>query len=130
MLPRWLRQWMAFILNSWSDETSGMLHDYKNGRWLELDVWNTPEESDGAMELIWNMLQSGKDDIYIACVRSEGGGGRGYLAVYDSNCDVYRRDFWMGIYDPDEAMIDVSKRCREIADKMGYRRPDETLGYN
>jgi len=120
---------MAFTLVSFSDEIGGMLHDYKNGRWLELVKWNTPEESDAALEVIWNMLQSGHDDIYITCVKSEGL-GRGYFAVYDSNCDIYRRDFWMGVYDPDEALVDVSKHCRKIADKMGYRRPDEILEHN
>lgn len=128
-LPRWLRQWMAYTLVARSDEIGGILYNYKNGRWEELEIWNTPEESDGAMEVIWNMLQSGRDDIYIACVKSKGF-GRGYFAVYDSNCDVYRRDFWMGIYGPDEALIDVSKRCRKIADKMGYRRPDEILEHS
>jgi hypothetical protein len=124
MLPRWLRQWMAYTLVAWSDEIGGVLHDYKNGRWLKLAKWDSADDSDSAMEIIWNMLQSGHDDIYIACVKSEGF-GRGYFAVYDSNCDVYRRDFWMGLYDPDEAMMDVGKHCRKVADKMGYRRLDD-----
>lgn len=128
-LPRWLRQFAAYVLVGYSDEIGGMLHDYANGRWKELAIWNNPDDSDAAMEIIWNMLQSGHDDIYIACVKSRGF-GRGYFAIYDSNCNVYRRDFWKGTYDPDEAMLDVSKRARKIADKMGYRRPDEPLGHN
>lgn len=100
-----------------------MLHDYKNGRWFDLATWSTDEEADGAMNMIDAMLRNKRDEIYIACVKVEGF-GRGYLVVYDSNCGEYRRDFWMGVYDPDEALIDVSRHCRKIADKMGYRRPE------
>lgn len=78
------------------------------------------------MGMLDAMLRNQRDEIYIVCVKLKGF-GRGYLVVYDSKYGIYRRDFWMGVYDPDEALVDVSKYCRKVADKMGYRRPDEEL---
>lgn len=53
------------------------------------------------------------------------GFGRGYFIVFDSRGKEYRRDFWLGTYNPDEALTDVSKYCRKVADKMGFKRPNE-----
>ncbi len=124
MLPRFLRHWAACFLTFSTKEIGGVLFDYKNGHWDDLSKWNTDEEADGAMNILDAMLRNGRDEIYIAAVKVEGF-GRGYFVVYDSNYGEYRRDFWMGVYDPDEALLDVSKHCRKVADKMGYRRPDE-----
>jgi hypothetical protein len=124
MLPRFLRQWMALVLVTGSDEIGGALHDYKNGRWEELAKWNTDEESNAAMSILSAMFQNERDEIYVVCVKVEGF-GRGYFVVYDSNQNMYRRSYWMGIYDPDEALVDVIEYCRKVADKMGYRRPEE-----
>ncbi len=70
------------------------------------------------------MIRNIRDNIYVAVVRCEGF-QRGYLIVHDSNLDVYRRAFWPGTYNFCEAFVDVVLRCRKIADKMGYRKPDE-----
>jgi hypothetical protein len=129
MLPRWIRQIIAKYKTWNQTEIGGMLHDYKNGRWEKIRVWNTQEESDAAMEIIAVMLKNQRDEIYIVCVKLNGF-GRGYFIIFDSNYGIYRRDFWMRIYDPDEALIDVSKQCRKIATGMGYRRPDEDLGHS
>lgn len=123
MLPRFLRHWAACILTFQAKEIGGLLYDYKNGRWDDLSTWNTDEEADIAMGMLDAMLRNQRDEIYIVCVKLKGF-GRGYLVVYDSKYGIYRRDFWMGVYDPDEALVDVSKHCRKVADKMGYRRPD------
>jgi hypothetical protein len=104
-----------------------MLHDYANGQWKKLHVWNTQEGANEALAVIDQMLGRQRDDIYIACIRFSGC-ERGYLVVHDSNFSMWTRAFWQGIYEPDEAFKDVANRCRKIADKMGYRRPDDTVG--
>src|SRR5713226_7941291 len=120
-LPRFIRQIAAQILVSGEAEVGGMLHDYANGRWKELAKWNTQEGANEAIEIVDNMLQRGRDNIYVAMIKCRDF-GRGYFIVHDSNFSLYHRAFWLGAYNPDEAFIDVAARCRKIADKMGYRR--------
>lgn len=126
MLPRFLRQWAAGVMTFSTKEIGGVLHDYKNGLWEKLCVWNTIEEENSAAEVIVTAMMSERDEIYIVCQKCKGF-GRGYFIVYDSRGGEYRRAFWMGIYGPDEALVDVSKYCRKVARKMGYREPDEEV---
>lgn len=124
MLPRWVRHWAASVLVFWSDIIGGVLHDYKNGKWEEICKWNTGEDETRAAEIIANMQFNQRDAIYIALTRVKGF-GRGYFTVFDSRGKEYRRNFWLGTYDPDEALTDISRYCRAVADKMGFRRPDD-----
>ena len=122
-LPGWLRQWGARFLAWRSDEIGGMLHDYANGKWILLATWNTQKESDAAIEIVDNMMNCGRDSIFIAMIKV--GPSQGYFIVEDSNrSKFYLRGFWQGIYEPDEAFRDVRNYCRKLADKMGFRRPD------
>jgi hypothetical protein len=126
-LPRFLRHWAAYFLADHSPEVSGALYDYANERYNLLAMWRNQTEAAGAQEITVNMFNRMQDDIYIAVALCEGA-GRGYFAVHDSNLKFYFRGFWSGIYEPEEAMKDVSVYCRKIADKMGYRRPDDRIG--
>ncbi len=123
-LPRFLRHAAAMYLVYGEDEIGGVLHDYANGQWKELLKWNTQEGADEALSLMNDMIGNVHDNVYVAMVKNEGF-GHGYFLVHDSNFNLYRRAFWLGIYNPDEALTDVAARCRKIADKMGYRKPDE-----
>lgn len=121
-LPRFLRHAFVAVRLFWkAEESGGLLYDYGNGRWKELARWDTDDGSDEAMGLVGDMLNNSRDNIYIAAVKCVGF-GRGYLVVVDSNCHRYTRCFWMGIYEPEEAFEDVKRRCRMIADQMGFRK--------
>lgn len=121
-LPRFIRHTLAFIRVMHSSEIGGVLHDYANGRWLELHKWDTQEGCEEALGLVCDMTNNVRDNIYIAMIKCDL--GKGYFVIHDSNGDQYTRAFWLGIYNPDEALTDVAKRCRMLADKMGYRRPE------
>jgi hypothetical protein len=123
-LPRWLRHWASSVLVFWSRIVGGVLHDYKNGKWEEICKWNTVEEENMAAEIIATMQMNIRDAIYITLTKVEGF-GRGYFIVFDSRGHQFRRNFWLGLYNPDEALTDVSKYCRKTATKMGYRNPEE-----
>lgn len=99
-----------------------MLHDYKNGQWELLHKWDTEETSDAAIEIVGNMMDRAEDEIFISSISC--GPGNGMFMVVDSERRQWVRAFWTGIYEPDEAFKDVAVKCREIADQMGYRRPD------
>jgi hypothetical protein len=122
-VPRFLRHWASMFLVGHTPEVGGFIHDYANGRWKLLHVWNTPEGEDTAMSLIEAMMGGGRDEIYVETIK--GGEQMGLFMVLDSEGGTYFRAFWNGIYSPSEAFKDVAVKCREIADKMGYRRPDE-----
>jgi hypothetical protein len=122
LLPKFVRQWMAGYLARRADEWGGALHDYKNGKWKLIALWSDQKGQNDAVSLIGNMMDRAADDIYIATIMV--GECRGYFVVHDSNRQWWTRWFWSNIYSPQEAYMDVVKRCRETADKMGYRRPE------
>lgn len=122
-LPRFLRRWYATILAWHTPEIGGALFDYKNGLWDKICEWNTPDGQEQALSVVENMVQSGRDEIYIAMIKSMGS-YRGFFIIHASN------KFWFcgfseGIYGLVEAYGDTVRKCRKIADSMGYRRPDE-----
>ena len=122
---KWLRQKMAFFLAFHTPEGGGMMHNYKNGQWELLHVWSTEEGAEMAITLAENMLDRAADEIYVATVKNWGAEKRGYFVVHESqNRTYWLRGFWTGIYEPEEAFDDLRKKCRALADKMGYRRPE------
>lgn len=123
-LPRFLRRWVALFLAWREEEIGGMLYDYANGRWRHLLTWNTQEGAAEALSLVQDMIDNVRDNIYVVGVRGRQTNS-GFLIVHDSNCRMYVIGFYPGVYSPDEAMQDVMIRCRKVADKMGYRRPDD-----
>lgn len=124
-IKRWFRQVLAKIVVKNHEQWGGMLYDYANERWVLLGTWSGYED-DACLDIIDNMLNSDKSAIYVSCVKV--GVRDGYFVVVDSDNRIYYRAFFHGIYDSKEAMADVSQRCREIADKMGFRRPENTEG--
>ena len=114
---------MAMYLAWRGEETGGMLYDYKNGKWVVLQTWDSQEQLEAGMEIIQNMLNSGRDEIFVSAVLVAP--SCGYLVMIDSNGRYKFRAFWKGIYDAREALDDASKWCRKVADEMGYRRPDD-----
>lgn len=124
-MKRWLRQLMAKIVVAHHEQWGGMLHNYDNGRWKLLTTWNGYDDA-GSLEMIQNMLNQSRDNIYISTCKV--GTKDGYFVVVDSNNGLYYRAFFHGIYEADEALKDVATRCRKIADKMGFRRPENTEG--
>lgn len=124
-IKRWLNQWLAksVVLNH--EEWGGTLHDYDNGRWKLLQTWQGKNwnEIAGVLQSMWD---SGKDAIYICTIKV--GPKDGYFVVTDSNRSYQARFFWHGIYEGSEALKDVAQYCRGIADKMGFRRPENTEG--
>ncbi len=122
-LPRWLRHWGAKFLALHSDEIGGMMHDYANGKWVEVMQWDDEVGQSQAQSFMESVFNGGRDEIYIICIRV--GPGRGYFVVYDATRNYYHRSFWPGVYELNEAFNDVRLYCRELADKMGFRRPDE-----
>jgi hypothetical protein len=103
-------------------EVKGVLYDYANGRYNKLMVWDDSQSARGAGDLIENLFNSGRDDIYVSVIKS--GVLIGYTMVSDSRRKVWSRAFFPGIYEFEEAMEDTSKYCRKVADEMGYRRPE------
>jgi hypothetical protein len=122
-LPRWLRHFGAKFLALHEEESGGMMHDYANGQWNELMTWTDDKGQAEALSIVDSIFSGARDAIYIVCIRV--GPRRGYFVVYDSNLTYYHRSFWTGIYEPEEAFDDVRAYCRQVADKMGFRRPDE-----
>jgi hypothetical protein len=45
--------------------------------------------------------------------------------VVDSNRKYWERFYWKGIYDTEEAFLEMREQCRKVADAMGFRRKDE-----
>src|SRR4029077_7943717 len=121
-LPRFIRRWAAMLLAANSPEIGGVLHDYANGKWIELHQWNNLKDANLAAEIIASKLRLGKDEILISMIKC--GPLRGLFVVHDSSGNFSWTGFWKGIYDPDEAFLEVAKHCRKLADKMGFRRPD------
>jgi hypothetical protein len=121
-LPGFIRHKVALFLVQRSPEFGGMLYDFKNGQWEVLHQWVDERGQEEALSLIENMFDGGRDAIYTAMVKT--GIGRGYFVVHTSDRYYWFRGFWTGIYELDEAFLDTAKKCREIADKMGYRRPE------
>lgn len=122
-LPKFIRHWMARTLVMHSQETCGVIRDYANGKWEVIHEWRTEEVADQGIEILENLLTRGKDAIYVTTLMC--GPGKGAFMVLDSNRVYYERAYWDGIYDVKEAFIEVRDYCRLIADKMGFRRPDE-----
>ena len=125
-LPRWTLQWAAKFLVDRSKEWGGIIHDYANGRWVILHKWNDQKGEDEGLDLIFNMFDRGGSDIYVTCIKV--GERHGYFIVSDYNQTWWRRSFWDGIYSPSEAFKDAAVKARQIADQMGYRKPEDTEG--
>lgn len=122
-LPAILRRWAAMFLVWNKEEIGGILYDYKNGEWEVICKWETREEQLAAKNVVENMIDREEDEIYITSVKTDGGAG--IFIMEDSRYGYYFRAFHPGVYEIKEALEDVAARCRKIADKMGYRRPDE-----
>lgn len=124
-LRRWWRQLKAKTLVLSSEEWGGTLHDYANGRWDLLQTWQG-ENWEEIGDLLQNMWDSGKDAIYVATIKV--GAKDGYFVVTDSNRAYAARYFFRDIYSAKEAYQDTVEYCRKVADKMGFRRPENTEG--
>jgi hypothetical protein len=122
-LLKFLRRWLALLKIWGAPEYGGMIHDYANGRWNEIHRWNTDKGVDEADSIVRNMVMGGRDEVYIVTVKC--GLSKGYLLVESTGAIVpFIRAFWPGLVNPDTAIFEVGVKCREIADKMGYRRVD------
>jgi hypothetical protein len=125
-LPRFIRQSVARISVLGLPEAQGFLHDYKNGKWELLVSWDTEQGNQDALNMIENMaLREGRDAIYVTTLMCQP--NCGVFIIQDSNAGLSYRAFWKDLYTAREAYEDTVKRCRKIADKMGFRRPDETV---
>lgn len=122
-LPKFLRHWMAKTLVRHSEEGIGTIRDYANGEWTEVHSWVDEKGADQGIEIIDNMLNAGRDAIYL--ITFVVGPGRGIFMVVDSNRVYRERGFWQGLYDVKEAFIDTREYCRAVADEMGFRRHDD-----
>ena len=122
-ISKFIRQQMAGYLARRADEWGGVLHDYKNGKWEQIGMWEDEKGQNEVIGMIGNMMNSGRDEIYITTVKV--GIKCGYFVVADSNHTWWTRWFWGEIYPPAEAFSETQVKCRQIADKMGFRRPDE-----
>jgi hypothetical protein len=123
-LPRFLRQWAAKFMVLRSEERGGLLQDYANGKWREIMVWDDEQGSNEAAEIAGNMMDRGSDAIYVCLINCEGYGGN--FLVFDSNRKYHCRYFYPGIYELVEAFVDTVHYCREVANKMGFRNPEES----
>lgn len=122
--PGWLREWAAFIATWGKPVYSGMLCDYANERYILLSEWRTTEGMAGADEMLDNTMRQERDDIFISMAASSG--HRGVLGVHTSRGYLKFIAFHPKFYTFEEALENVDKRCRKLADEMGYRRPDAT----
>lgn len=119
-----IRHLIALLFATHVPEWGGLLYDYNNGKIDQLLKIETDKDSDLSLEMVDNMLNSGRDAIYFSAVKV--GNGRGYFVVFDSNRGFYARGFWDKLYTPEEAFADTLKYCRKKANKMGWRDPNET----
>jgi hypothetical protein len=115
---------MAKFLAWRAPEMRGILFDYANGQYKILERWSRDSGGDQMLSLVENMFDNANDEIYIAMVKTGASRG-GYFIILDSERRTWARFFWGGIYDIEEAMVDVSKYARKVATKMGYRNVEE-----
>jgi hypothetical protein len=113
---------MAKTLVHRSEELGGTIYDYANGEYQEVHTSSDEKSENACIEIIDNMLNRGKDAIYIVVFKS--GPGRGVFLVVDSNRKYWERFYWKGIYDTQEAFLEMREYCRAVADEMGFRRRD------
>jgi hypothetical protein len=104
-------------------EVRGTIYDYANGKYEVIHEWESEAVADQGFEILGSMLNGGRDAIYIMTLTC--GPQQGAFLVVDSNRVYYERAFWTGIYDVKEAFLEVRDYCRQVADKMGFRRLDE-----
>lgn len=116
---KWLRQIVALLFATHVPEIGALLYDYNNGRLDELMRVEDEKDSDQSLEMVENMLTSGRDAIYFSVVKV--GDKRGYFVVFDSNRGFYARGFWDNLYPPEEAYGDMLAYCKKKAKEMGWR---------
>jgi hypothetical protein len=121
--PSFLRRWAAMYLVWNKEEIGGILYDYANGKWNVICRWNTDADLKAAKDIVANAQERDCDEIYITSVATNGGAG--LFIVEDSHSGYFFRAYHPGVYEVKEALIDTAAHCRKIADKMGYRRPDD-----
>lgn len=117
-----IRHLIALLFSTHVPEIGALLYDYKNGEMDPLMTVETPKESDQSLEMVENMLNSGRDAIYISVVKVAQ--RCGYFVVFDTNRGFYARGFWGGLYTPEEAYADTMRYCRKKANQMGWREPN------
>ena len=118
------RHMIAMLFSTHVPEEGGVLYDYNNGKLDQLLRIETEKDSALSFEMVDNMLTSGRDAIYFSVVKV--GPSCGYFVVFDTDRGFYPRGFWGNVYTTDEAFRDVLRYCRKRADKMGWRKPDES----
>ena len=123
-LPRFIRHWMAAFLGARSPaELGGLLYDYNNGDLKQLSMWDDEKSQEATLAIVENMMNAGRDAVYFVVVKIDE--GKGYFVVHDSERNWWFRWFWRGIYEPKDALRDALDKCRETANKMGFRERDD-----
>ena len=122
-VSRFIRHLLAKALVYTKPEWGGILHDYDNGRWNLIMKWEDDEGAEEALDLIDNMVDVGRDRILIACIKV--GNGRGFFYIVNSEGRFWSRAFWDNLYTASEAFKDISVTARNVADSMGFRKPEE-----
>lgn len=122
-LPGFLRRWAAMYMVWNKNEIGGILYDYANGNWNVICQWDTEADRKAAIAIVDNMQGREEDEIYVNAIRTNAGAG--LFIVEDSNFGYFFRAFHPGAYEIEEALLDTAARCRKIATKMGYRKPDD-----
>jgi hypothetical protein len=125
-IVKFIRQQIAKFIAMSTPEVGGITYDYKNGLFEKLHQYNTIEGLQDTANLFENMIENGRDAIYVLMVKCYylDKKHRGYFLVMDSNGGRWIRAFAHRIYNVENATVDMMRYCRSIADKMGFRRPE------
>ena len=117
-LPLFIRR-IICLRKMWvNPEYGGMLVNWNRGKWDVLHEWKDDKGLESAWEMVENHYGSGRDEIYVAAVKM--GVQRGYFCIHAPGHFGFPYAFWDNIITPAEALLAVSKRCKEIGKKMGY----------
>jgi hypothetical protein len=99
-----------------------MIWDYNAGSPKLIAEWKNEKEQDEALEVLLTEYNSGRDFVWIVMLVTYGMQNTGHFIVQDSSSRKgWVRAFSGTIYPYDLAFVDIIKRCRKQATKLGFR---------
>ena len=116
--PLWLRRLIASWKAYRGSEYGGLLTNWKQGEFEIIAEWKTDQGCEEVWQLVENLYESGRDEIYVALVKM--GYNKGYFVIHGDGFHMPIA-FWDGYFSFDDAYKLMKARCRVIGTKMGYR---------
>lgn len=116
--PLWLRRLIASWKAYRGSEYGGLLTNWKQGEFEIIAEWKTDQGCEEVWQLVENLYESGRDEIYVALVKM--GYNKGYFVIHGGGFHMPIA-FWDGYFSFDDAYKLMKARCRVIGTKMGYR---------